>query len=465
MQVASSSGSTSGFELSVDSTVQRIVAAAADLAFIVDRDGVVVDVWRGEVFSGLSGWEALVGQPWGDTVAIDSRPKVEQLVHDTLAGQLKRPREINQRVGDTELPLRMRGAWLDEERALMLGHDLRPVAEMQQRLVSAQQAMDAEYRKIRQADTRYRVLFHVSAEGALIVRGDERKVIDANPAASRLLGQSAEAVRGRRLQDLFEESTHDGLSRLLGAVEADGTLEVQLRAVECPEVELSAAASMFRESGSNLVLLRFWPVAGATAAAPRNARMMRVLEAMPEGFVVIDEDRRVLSANTGFCDMVQRAGEAQVMGKSLDRWLGRPGVDLNIILANLRERGVVRGFATVLRGDFGGDQEAVVTAVSVLDGKVPCYGFSIRPVVARAVEAPATTILGQPAEQLRALVGRISLKEIIRESAELIEKLCIEAALDVSGNNRAAAAQLLGLSRQSLYSKMRRYSLAEFEPG
>jgi transcriptional regulator with PAS, ATPase and Fis domain len=101
----------------------------------------------------------------------------------------------------------------------------------------------------------------------------------------------------------------------------------------------------------------------------------------------------------------------------------------------------------------------------VLDGKVPCYGFSIRPVVARAVEAPATTILGQPAEQLRALVGRISLKEIIRESAELIEKLCIEAALDVSGNNRAAAAQLLGLSRQSLYSKMRRYSLAEFEPG
>jgi hypothetical protein len=75
MQVASSSGSTSGFELSVDSTVQRIVAAAADLAFIVDRDGVVVDVWRGEVFSGLSGWEALVGQPWGDTVAIDTRAR------------------------------------------------------------------------------------------------------------------------------------------------------------------------------------------------------------------------------------------------------------------------------------------------------------------------------------------------------------------------------------------------------
>jgi DNA-binding NtrC family response regulator len=67
-------------------------------------------------------------------------------------------------------------------------------------------------------------------------------------------------------------------------------------------------------------------------------------------------------------------------------------------------------------------------------------------------------------EQLRELVGRVSLKELVRESADLIERLCIEAALDVSGNNRASAAQLLGLSRQGLYSKLRRHGLAEFDP-
>ena len=67
-------------------------------------------------------------------------------------------------------------------------------------------------------------------------------------------------------------------------------------------------------------------------------------------------------------------------------------------------------------------------------------------------------------EQLRELVGRVSLKEIVRESADLIEKMCIEAALDVSGNNRASAAQLLGLSRQGLYSKLRRFGLSESEP-
>ena len=66
-------------------------------------------------------------------------------------------------------------------------------------------------------------------------------------------------------------------------------------------------------------------------------------------------------------------------------------------------------------------------------------------------------------QQLKELVGRVALKELVRESAELIERMCIEAALEVSGNNRASAAQLLGLSRQTLYSKLRRHGLAEFD--
>jgi DNA-binding NtrC family response regulator len=48
---------------------------------------------------------------------------------------------------------------------------------------------------------------------------------------------------------------------------------------------------------------------------------------------------------------------------------------------------------------------------------------------------------------------------MVRESADIIEKLCIEAALKRSGDNRASAAQMLGLSRQSFYAKMRRHGL------
>ena len=38
--------------------------------------------------------------------------------------------------------------------------------------------------------------------------------------------------------------------------------------------------------------------------------------------------------------------------------------------------------------------------------------------------------------------------------------MCIEVALDMTNYDRVAAANMLGLSRQSLYVKMKRYGIA-----
>ena len=51
------------------------------------------------------------------------------------------------------------------------------------------------------------------------------------------------------------------------------------------------------------------------------------------------------------------------------------------------------------------------------------------------------------------------MKDIVSETTDLIEQLCIEAALQMTQGNRASAAQLLGLSRQSLYVKLNRFGL------
>jgi DNA-binding protein Fis len=37
--------------------------------------------------------------------------------------------------------------------------------------------------------------------------------------------------------------------------------------------------------------------------------------------------------------------------------------------------------------------------------------------------------------------------------------MCIETAVTLTRNNRVAAAEMLGLSRQSLYVKLRKYGL------
>ena len=162
--------------------------------------------------------------------------------------------------------------------------------------------------------------------------------------------------------------------------------------------------------------------------------------------------------------MSQLRNEAQAQGQSLDKWLGRPGVDLGVLLNNLRQHGSVRLFSTTLRDEFGAEIEVEISAGAVINGGEPCYGFAIRG-ISRRIAPQVTNARAFPKslEQIIELIGRVSLKELVREATDVIERLSIEAALTMTGDNRASAAEVLGVSRQSLYVKMRRHGLLEAE--
>ena len=102
----------------------------------------------------------------------------------------------------------------------------------------------------------------------------------------------------------------------------------------------------------------------------------------------------------------------------------------------------------------------------MVDGPQPCLGFAIRD-IARRLPAEGRASSGQlprSVEQLTGLVGRLPLREIVGETTDLIERLCIEAALSMTRDHRASAAEMLGLSRQSLYVKLRRYGILGDHP-
>jgi DNA-binding NtrC family response regulator len=63
-------------------------------------------------------------------------------------------------------------------------------------------------------------------------------------------------------------------------------------------------------------------------------------------------------------------------------------------------------------------------------------------------------------EDLTALVGRVSLPTLVKDTTDLVERHFIEAALELTGDNRTTAAEVLGLSRQTLYVKLRRHGLS-----
>ncbi|NDC56966.1 MAG: PAS domain S-box protein, partial [Alphaproteobacteria bacterium] len=105
-----------------------------------------------------------------------------------------------------------------------------------------------------------------------------------------------------------------------------------------------------------------------------------VMESAPDAFVVTDLGGNVLTANRAFLQLAQVSNEALVRGESLERWLGRAGVDLSVLISNLRQRDVVRLFATRMRGDYGSTTDVEISAVAVTTGEQRCLGFTIRDV-------------------------------------------------------------------------------------
>ena len=115
-----------------------------------------------------------------------------------------------------------------------------------------------------------------------------------------------------------------------------------------------------------------------------------------------------------------------------------------------------------MRGEFGSLSDVEISAVAVEEGEFPCLGFTIRDVSRRL---GSEALMGRDAPrsvgQMTELVGRVPLKDIVRDTTDLIEQLCIEAALELTQDNRASAAEMLGLSRQSLYVKLRRFNIGD----
>jgi transcriptional regulator PpsR len=324
-------------------------------------------------------------------------------------------------------------------------------------------AMERDYSRLRHVETRYRILFERSSEAVLIVDGTTQKVVEANPAALHLLEDGARRIIGRSFVDVFEGESASAIRGLLTQVRAGGRAE--LKAAVAGGAELLVSASLFRHETSILILVRLVAPSGApvTPAFPSSkAKLIELVQHAPDGYVVTDRRGTIVTANTAFLDMAQLTSEDQSRDQLLERWLGRSGIDMNVVLTNLRQHGSMRLFATIMRGEYGATADVEVSAVALPDGEDKAFGFSIRNVGRRlSAEPKSPNELPHSAAQLTELIGRVPLKDIVRETADVIERLCIEAALKMTGDNRASAAEMLGLSRQSLYVKLRRFGLAD----
>lgn len=446
-----------------------LIAAVGDIAVIVDADGIVRDValQNDQMAQELAAEKKWVGKRWSKLVTPESRAKIDALLQDARTGTPPLWRQVNHPVGGGGLDVPILYAVFQTGKAgsyVALGKDLRPMAVLQQKLMHAQESLERDVSRLRHMEMRYRLLFELSAEAVLIVDVQTRKVIEANPAAQRLFGDTTRQLIGKSVMQAFTPTAARRIGALLETVRARGRSDQVEAHLEGLNRDVLVSASAFRQDATSFFLVRLaTPGTNDGGSLPKlHAKMLKIVDNAPDGFVITAPDGTILTANAAFADMVNQTSEQQVRGQPLERWLGRPGVDVSVLLSNLRERGSVRLFATTLNVEFGSRLEVEVSAVSVMNGGTPCFGFTVRDVAQRfAPDRLSGRQLPRSPEQLAELIGRMSLKELVRETTDLIERLCIETALELTGDNRASAAELLGLSRQSLYIKLRRYGLAD----
>ena len=428
--------------------------AQPDITLYLDDQGVIREAAVSEGIPGEA-LEAWVGRPWLETVSRGG-DTVMRMLEDARSSGVSAFRDVVQRFpSGRELPIEYTTMRIAGERGglLALGKNLQVVAELQSRLVAAQQATEREYWKLRDVETRYRLLFDASSEAVLMLGGEDLRIVEANPAAVRALGLSPGWEFAGGLTPKEREAFLSMLSRVRGQGRAPGIV-LHLGPALAPWAV--RASLMTAEPGLRYVLHLAPAGAMPAQSAAEKLPLDELIERLPDGFVVIDREGTILRANTAFLDLVQAGAPGAVRGESLGRWLAQPGADVAVLLANAQRHQTVRLFHTILSGELGLETSVEISAAGIGDGKLRFCGLLLRDVSRREAASPAG-----PSSPGAARSDEGSLVDVVRAATEAVERRMIREALERSKGNRTAAAEQLGISRQSLHTKLNRYGMAD----
>lgn len=437
--------------------VIALAYSAGDFILAIDDQHVVRDIAANVRDHGFAvQW---IGQKWADTVSSESRGKIAQML-DPHHPSRALWRQVNHPLEGDDFPVSYKiikpedSGW-----SLAIGRDLRAMSALQQRLLKTQQSMERDYLHLRQTETRYRLLFDNIAYPVLIVAADDYDVQQANHAAHRLLEATPGTLEGKSLFALFDANQRSAIIAYFGAVTVNSAVPPVDVKISGRNQEVKLAATTFRQTGRQYLLVNIDDGTHQVPVRRADHDVLAVIERMPDAFVLADDKHAIIAANRAFAEMVQAGSVEQLLGTPLGRYIGRPDVDLNLLRKQLRDNQYVRNFSSIVQ-DIGGGEEPVEISALMLERDQLLFGYSLRSVGRRERDLPATgREFPRSVDQLTELVGRKTLKEIVRESTDLIERMCIEAALLHTSDNRASAAEILGLSRQSLYSKLHRHGL------
>jgi transcriptional regulator PpsR len=444
--------------------LSNIISTAADISILFNEAGIISSVLvnpHHRSFGELGQW---IGKSAKDVMPAESYEKFTRRLR-ALSANPSKPQvlEINH-VDQSiwEFPVRYSMHQIESDNSiLMLGRDMRPIAEMQQQLVLAQLALERDYEHQREMDTRYRVLMESTREAFLLIALNTGRISDLNPAAAALLGAARSDLIGGAIAQEFEGRRRgEFLESLSNLASAEAVSPVELVARRSQR-RLRVVPVLFRAAGERLLMCRMDAEDDAHGRPDElTENLGRLFHEGVDGVVFVDAEGLILNANDAFFKLTDSAGLGAVRGRTLADFLSRGSVDLRVLLENTRRARQLRLYATRLKTAFDSEVTVEISATYLNDRPKPCFALLIR-------DASRTEVLRRPGlsnnddgmRSVMELVGSSTLKDIVAETTDVVEKMCIQTAVELTRNNRVAAAEMLGLSRQSLYVKLRKFDL------
>lgn len=311
---------------------------------------------------------------------------------------------------------------------------------------------------MRQIENRYRHLFAMANDGFLVIDDMSMRVLEANPRATQLLAGDKDSIVGRAFPIGMDDNTAQRVSNAMNLARASGSQDLAAVFGD-PAIEGQLHITFLRQGRESRFLIKITAISMSEASARDGCRQL--FESSPDALLVVDDRGEVMDCNRTFLEWTQSFNREQVVGRNMEHWIGRSAVDSTVLLNNVSNSGSIKLYASVLNCRGGVAMEVEISAAK-LPSATPQLALFIRDVARRVTTPhPKHQQLPNSIEQITRRVGQVPLKELVRESTDVIEALCIEAALALTQDNRASAAELLGLSRQSLYTKLRKYDIGD----
>ena len=446
-----------------------VLATSSDIAVLLNSDTKISSILVNKAEKSYGNLDHWIGRKITDFLTTESIPKIKSAIDKLENGEtVLYGLELNH-VDNAywQFPIKYNIHRLGKDgQIILLGRDLQTISENQQRFVKAQIASEESIEEKRELEAHFKVLLTKTTDALAFINAKSGEIIFSNPAFQELFFNDDFKDEKTEMESFIAgNSERKGFMEKL-SIAAHGSYDISEELeTTSGEVIFSITPNVYRAAGQQIIICQFFPkTIRKQGEKELTENLLATFHNSSDAIIFTDIKGSIQYTNERFLDLTNTSHKNEVIAQNLSDFLGRGEIDLAIMLENVMKSGAVKIYSTHLKSSFGTkiDIEASVSRNnSDANGLI---AFIVREVLSPSGREEASKVYSrlehsQDEVAAKELVGSATLKEIVTDTTDVIEKICIEAALGITNNNRAAAADLLGLSRQSLYVKLSKFEM------